>query len=242
MDSNCLVDDFDAPIYRVFPLRWFEDMILNKTMGLVRPSGWADPFENFVLKCKVQTPDGLASLQSLHDKWYGQCWTLKPDNDALWRIYSHDLDGVQVSTTVRKLFKAVCDPSDPFAQLMFFIGKVDYLERREIEDFLSKITFKQLVYGGQNQKLARTLLVKRKEFEHEQEVRLLFYNFHNVSAGKVFPFSFPYDTVLEEAVLDPRLAKAEFEHRKRVLETLGCSVSIRQSDLYRIDEIVIPPG
>ena len=63
MESNCLVEDPDAPIYRVFPLRWFKDIVLNKRIGLVRPSSWGDPFENFVLKCKVRISDSeLASL------------------------------------------------------------------------------------------------------------------------------------------------------------------------------------
>ena len=123
---------------------------------------------------------------------------------------------------------------------MLFIGEVEYHSRQEIENFLRSVTFRDLASGGQNDKFARTMLVKRLEFTHEKEVRLLFHDADNVSTGWVLNFPFPYSNILQEAVLDPRLEKDEFERRKKDLESLGCSIPIKQSELYKIDEIEIP--
>jgi hypothetical protein len=175
MKSNGLnIDDWDAPIFRVFPLRWFKDMITHGRNGLVRTSKWDDPFENFFLRCNVQTENGeLGSLKSIHDGWYGQCWTLHRDSDAMWRIYSHDKEGIRVSTTIRRLFSEVCDTKDEFAKLKYFIGAVRYQERAEIEEFIKTTSFMDLALGGQADKFAQTLCIKRLEFSHEKEVRLL---------------------------------------------------------------------
>jgi hypothetical protein len=241
MESNGLnITNWDTPIYRVLPLHRFKDMIINKTTGLVRPSKWDDPFENFVLKCNVQTPDGLASLKPFHDRWYGQCWTMHRDSDAMWRIYSKEKDGVRVSTTIRKLFQAICDTSDQFVKLKFFIGQVQYHERSEIEEFLRNISFSDLAFGGQNNKFASTLCIKRPEFEHEKELRVLIHDADQSTTGDVLIIRFEYDAALDDAVFDPRLSDAEFQKLKKEVEGLGCSLPISQSDLYRMNEVIIP--
>jgi hypothetical protein len=240
LSENCNVGNPDRPIYRVFSMHWFKDMIANKAMGLVRPSMWDDPFENFLLQCKVRLPDGIASLAGLRERWYGQCWTSDPNSDAIWRIYSPKLDGVLVKTTARKLFTAFCDPDDDFAQLKFFLAKVQYMSKRRIEKFLEEATFRSLAWGGQNNKFAQTLLVKRPEFKHEKEVRLLFCDAEKTLTGDVYVIPFQYDAVLSDATLDPRLTKTQFKRRKKVLEKMGCSIPIKQSNLYKIkDELVI---
>ena len=94
------IDNWDAAIYRVLPIKRFKEMIRKKTLVLVRPSLWDDPFENFFLKCKVKLRTGeLASMKPIRDKWYGICWMRTPDSDAMWRIYSRKKDGVRISTT-----------------------------------------------------------------------------------------------------------------------------------------------
>jgi hypothetical protein len=240
MQSNGLnIDGWDAPIYRVFSLRWFKDMITQRRNGLVRPSKWDDPFENFFLKCNVQTASGeLGSLKPIHDGWYGQCWTMHRDSDAMWRIYSHDKGAIRVSTTIRQLFAAVCDTTDEYARLEYFIGVVEYKERAEIERFIKDISFMDLAYGGQADKFAHTLCIKRLEFSHEKEVRLLIQDLNHTHSD-VLNVPFDYEAVLNDAVCDPRLEPSEFERVKNELVGLGCTLPITQSDLYKIEEMTI---
>ena len=144
------IKDWDATIYRVMPIFRFKEIIATGQMGLTRPALWDDPFENFYLKCKVRiSKTEVASLTSISASWYGQCWTKKRDSDAMWRIYSHNKDGLRVSTTIRRLFSAIYDDKEKFATLMYFIGEVEYAERREIEDFIRRTPFTALSFGAQ---------------------------------------------------------------------------------------------
>jgi hypothetical protein len=240
--SNGLdIDDWDAPIYRVFKLCWFKDMITQGRNGLLRPSKWGDPFENFFLKCKVQSQNGEIGCQKpIHDGWYGQCWTMHADSDAMWRIYSRDKRGVRVSTTIRKLFTAICDTNDKFARHKYYIGRVKYQSRAEIECFLRATSYMELTLGDGMDGFARTLCIKRREFAHEKELRVLIYDVDDKGCGDVLNVPFVYYRVLCDAVLDPRLDLATFENLRKELSELGCRLPITQSDLYRMDEITIP--
>jgi hypothetical protein len=235
------IDDWDAPIYRVLPIKYFKVMIEKKKLVLVRPALWQDPFDNFFLKSKVKLQNGqVGSLQEICDKWYGICWTKNRDSDAMWRIYSPKKDGVRVSTTIRKLFSEIYKPADKFATLKYFIGSVQYKKRSEIEDFLRNTSFMDLAFGGQADRFARTLCMKRCEFLHESEVRLLFQDVKPKRRTRdKLRLSFDYAAVLNEATLDPRLEEPQFEAIKSDLIRFGCTLPITQSDLYKIDEMTI---
>ncbi len=242
MEQNGLdIDHWDAPIYRVLPLRRFKELIANKKVVLVRPSLWGDPFENFFLKCPVRIPPTgqLGSMRLIADKWYALCWTRISDSDAMWRIYSPKKGGVRISTTIRKLFSAIYRPDDKLATLKYFIGTVQYKSRRQIEDFLRSTTFMDLAFGGQGHNFARTLCTKRLEFCHEQEVRLLFHDATQKKRSDKLRLPFDYSTVLDDVALDPRLDGPGFDACKNELIALGCSLPIIQSELYKIDKIVI---
>ena len=141
---------------------------------------------------------------------------------------------MRVTTTVRALFSKFYDSTDKFASLKYLIGSVEYKPREEIEHFLANTTFTDLASGGQLRKFAKTLLIKRPEFSHENEVRLLFHDLegnHGQNGVAVFPF--PWKDILSEIALDPRLTEAEFQSEKRKLVALGCTVPIVQSELYK---------
>jgi hypothetical protein len=161
------------------------------------------------------------------------------DSDAMWRIYSSDKMGIRVSTTIRKLFAGVCDTTVEFAKLKYFIGKLEYEDRSKIEQFIKTTSFGDLAFGGQGDKFARTLCIKRPEFEHEKEVRLLIQDPEHKVHTDVLTLPFAYDSVLSEIVCDPRLDSATFDRLKKDFFGLGCSLPIGQSDLYKIDEMTI---
>lgn len=241
MENNGLgIDNWDCPIYRIYTFERFKELVTTKTNGLVNPAKWDDPFENFFLKQNAITSDGeLVSLAPLYDSWYGQCWTKHRDSDAMWRIYSPNKDGIRVATTIRKLFSSFYDVNDKFASLKFLIGTVEYVERSEIEKFLEHTSFIDLAHGGQPHKLARTLCIKRPEFSHESEVRLLFCDNDNHGKNKVAIFPFNPDAILDEVAIDPRLRPDQFEKMKNEIMSLGCTIPIIQSDLYQITPKII---
>jgi hypothetical protein len=243
MEKNGIrIADWDAPIYRIFERKWFIELLRTQKNGLMPTSRWDDPFENFFLKCKAFTEnDAEVSFQRLHDSWFGQCWTLKPESDAMWRIYSRKKNGVRVSTTIRKLFKSFYDQSDRFAALKFAIGKISYRQRTDIEKFLAGTSFANLTMGGQIHGVAETLCIKRPEFSHEEEVRLLFHDAENTHVGSPVVLV-PLDTatVISDVLLDPRIGARTVKRVTREIIDAGYSGPVSQSDLYKFTPPTIP--
>ena len=181
LDNLLDIPNPDVPLFRIYPKHRFLDLL----RALVKPRLWDDPFENFFLRSRVAGPQGeQISIESLAEDWYGQCWTLNEDTDAMWRIYSHCEDGIKVRTTIRKLFDSFYDGSDKFADLKFLIGKVHYWKESKIVDFMRSVRFyDDVARGGQATAFAKLLCVKREAFDHEHEVRLLFRNRPLKAAG-----------------------------------------------------------
>ena len=229
-------DNIDRKIYRIFSIERFKQLMCSEELVLVNPSKWDDPFENFFLKGNATDESGkLFSLKTISNSWYGQCWTYTEESDALWRIYSPNKDGVRVSTTIQKLFSCFWDQEDQYAGLKYFIGQVSYHDRHFIESLMSKFTFTGLAMGGQNDNFARLLCIKRKEFEHEDEVRILVNDIdHNIGKDGCYKQPFDYTKVFDSICLDPRLDADDYEKIKGEFISMGCRISISQSELYKV--------
>lgn len=236
------ISDVDQPIYRTYSSGRFINLFKNGHDALVNPGKWDDPFENFFFKARVEiSPTEAATLEDLAKGWYGQCWTTNEDTDALWRIYSHDKDGVKVRTTVRKLFENLVSTGGEFSRLQFFVGKVEYLEPVEIVSLMSKLTFQDISFGGTNDRFAKLLCLKRTAFQHESEVRILFNDAEKSNVSKdVFLYPLDANSVFDEVVLDPRLNDGDVGQMTQAIEAAGCKLPIKQSELYRVPSFTIP--
>lgn len=233
MQENIIGDiNEETPIYRVFPRKWFLELIKNSNNGLVKPRVWDDPFENAFLKCTAVMDSGEeASLEKLREKWYGQCWTTEKDTDAMWRIYSPNKDGVRVKTTVKKIFSHLWNSCpNGYAAKSCFIGKVEYKSREEIEKAMAGSYVQNLIF---NEKVtARTLLIKRREFDHEKEVRILFHDMPNSGTDAVHQYKVELNDTLEEVTVDPRADPEEVDKLAIILKDLGLKAPVNQSNLY----------
>ncbi|WP_394521250.1 hypothetical protein C1N60_00240 [Pantoea sp. SGAir0184] len=229
--------NLDIPIYRIFSFDRFKDLITEKQLVLVRPSMWDDPYENFILKTEVDCGNGVsASLEDLNLTWYGQCWTENDDTDAMWRIYSHDKTGVRVKTTARKLFSTVYKHTDRYAALKYFIGKVEYKDKSEIINFMNSITFTAMISGGQNKIFAELLCVKRTEFNHENEIRILVDDIDdNKGYNGLYKIDIEPNSLFDEVCLDPRLTNSDFSNLSLQIKSMGVSTKIIHSDLYKFN-------
>lgn len=239
-------EDLDNPIYRIYSLFYLENIFLHKEDALVNPRKWEDPFENFFLQAtKARDPDtgSLIDLSNLAEDWYGQCWSLHKETDAMWRIYSPEpkkLPGVKVCTTIRKIFENLKAVGSAAPFLQFFIGKVDYLNEQKIHEQMAMANLTNATMDGRGASFAKALCIKRTEFDHEAEVRLLFQDINpKRGTNGVFKFDLDANKIFTELVLDPRLSKSHVEALKKRLWTLGCKLPIEQSSLYQVPEFVI---
>ena len=221
MDANLIDLDFDTPVYRIFSLNRFLSTLKNKQLCLVKPQLWDDPFENFLMNAEGVLDDGRSvSFEQVRERYYGQCWSLKEECDGLWRNYTNYYSckkctesdyknrhgkkpiSVKVKSTVGKLMDAFYDDQNTFHNLCYFIGKVRYVEMEEIIDYLNEANVRDTT----NVKQVLSLLIKRKSFSYEEEVRLI-YSSPDDDYGKVhsdiYLFGINPDNVFEEVELDP---------------------------------------
>lgn len=246
-DDNLLdISDPQAFIYRIFPKHRFLNLLRDQKNGLVKPRLWDDPFENFFLRSEAVDPDGTrVSLDSLAEGWFGQCWTLNNDTDAMWRIYSPAPanDSIKVRTTIRKLFGSFYDTRDKLASLKFLMGKVQYLTEANITALVASTSFGDLALGGQATGFARLLCVKREAFAHEGEVRLLFQDVDGTHRADVaVQFDFDVNSICDEVVLDPRLPAKCVDTLTADIQAAGCTLPITQSTLYRVPKFTVNLG
>ena len=225
--------DRKIPIYRVFSVHRFLETVSDRTLTLVPPEVWDDPFENLVLRHVL--------FRNLNVRLYGQCWTANVDEtDALWRIYSQDKNGVRVRSTVDRLFAAITDLSRQSAPVEYWIGKVRYLTETNIRAELENPRkLQDGVLGSGAIGLVETLLIKRREFEHENEIRLIYcaHSHYRDLTEPVVKFPIAPNDVFDEALFDPRMPPAAFEAYRDRLRAIGFAGTVEQSQLYQVPNL-----
>lgn len=169
-------------IYRIISKKRLFELFKARENVLVRPTLWDDPFENFILNSLAHFPNGKTGAFEFHHHFYGQCWTMHSASDAMWHIYSPDSRGVRIRTTIRRLAKSLSRALGKSVHSRCFIGKVQYLKKLEMTEFANTV----FANGIDRISLARTLLVKRRAFSHEKEVRLLYFENKNKKGNDLF--------------------------------------------------------
>jgi len=225
------------PAYRIISRERLYELFDKQKNTLIKLHKWEDPFENFILRLKGQLPNGeVVEFGQRHD-FYGQCWTLRGNTDAMWRIYSTDKKSLRIKVRIRKLIETLA----PTVIGPVFVGKVRYLTTEGLLRWAKNVL--RNAKSPDINLLARTVLVKRTAFSHEQEVRLLYFD---PREEQPITFQYPVDphTFIEEIVIDPRLSLAEID---RFIEEIrvktGFRGKIAQSDLYAPPrELVIKLG
>ncbi len=165
-------------LYRFTTFQAVVDMNQRKQLTLVSPSLWLDPYEGYVYAA-VKTAEGrkrvaaelakhmqpvpaegaLQLLTILDSLYFVQCWSRKPESDALWRIYSHDNMSVRIEVDQAS-----------FSLLEYvFVDNVIYLPNLNLESEVREL----LSADGLSLHGRRALLTKRDAFQHEEEVRII---------------------------------------------------------------------
>lgn len=236
------LDDVTAPIYRVFSFWRFCDFLQAGQLTLICPEKWDDPFENFLFSVPARLSNGRKlDMTDVRRSVYGQCWTLNEESDAMWRIYEPGKgEGVKVKTTARSLFDAVHDGLVSIEKHpCVYLGKMQYRTTAEIRQIMANPGERNAFYEGLSEGWSRALLVKRMEFEYEQEIRLIYWPGKRVREEDKDSFCISVDPneLIEEVVLDPRLNKSHFEMRKKFLKHLGYKGPVLLSSLYEAPDL-----
>ncbi len=228
-----------TPIYRVFQREYLEDLINTNKNKLVPISKWDDPFEAFLLSQSVNLRNGgQASLSTFYNGIYGQCWSLNAkESDATWRIYSPKKNGIRVKTTIGKLWDSFYDLNNQNARICFAIGKVNYWDENDIRKKFQGTHFSNYIDSQLNQ-ITETLFIKRLEFEHENEVRILYHDINNQIQNQTTPlFEYNINSIdfIEEMLADPRMYDGDFKKFKSFVN--GKNMQIEKSKLYQVPNL-----
>lgn len=240
---NCL--NFDAKvnvnqaIFRVIPIERLILLVKNKTNVLVHPSKWDDPFENFLLKSKFELGGNDLSVAELRDNLFGQCWTLRiKETDAIWRIYSPEKNGVRVKSTIKNVFEPLVRQQNNLWNDTAYFGKVNYVKGRELSKIVENSFSDQSSSIVNGLPIIKSLLTKRKAFEHEKEVRVIYRGKPNLTGG-IHGYNINPQEFIQELLFDPRMDENLFAIFEDFLRTELPMCDISQSSLYKDPDFTI---
>jgi len=226
----------ETHIYRIFPEHRIKEIFNQRKNALVHPEKWDDPFENLVFKSKAKIDDNRTAGFGMRDDFFGQCWTLHRETDAMWRIYSENQTGVKVRTTIGKLFNSLYSTLNDTPDLHCWIGRVEYLTKKVlIEQIQSGFINEVPILNSNGVGLAQTLLIKREEFRHEREVRLL-YSKRNKEKKRVHKYEMNPNEVFDQLIFDPRRPDADNLHLVEFFKDNGFTGYIGSSQLYQLPD------
>lgn len=247
--SNQIRDSefLETKMYRYYSLTDLIESLSIKKMRLKKPHLWQDPFENIFLKLKVLNTNGqLVDLTTSREQIFAQCWTLKAESDLMWNSYVKDKLGAKVSTTIKQILDIVKNHD------IAFLSGIKYMSESEIRKIFSSPV--SLDVKAEKDSFWTTLFIKRKEFEDEQEVRIIFHDIFrnnnpnykikvanfNVNEYKrdYTYFDFNPDQVFNEIILHPKMKEKKIDCFTNKLRKYY-NGPIYKSKLYDVPEIII---
>lgn len=138
---------------------------------------------------------------------------------------------MKIRSSVKNLLSSIYDLGDAMSKLSCFIGKVIYSSDFEIKSNIKSI-IDQMIADTSGKGIARTLLIKRDEFNYEEEVRLL-YSDKTKADQDIASFAMEPLTLIDSIVFAPRTSKYIFNIFKDQLVKYGFEESaISVSKLY----------
>ncbi len=159
------------------------------------------------------------------ERTYVSCWNAFPgENAGLWRIYGDD-KGVVVRTTWRSLRQALTGTADCVEDV--FYGLVSYGEAEDDSSFPRTFT--------------DHFFVKRAEFVHEHEFRLIAHDARASDYGERDTSGLPQfatldcdvDRLIEEVLVSPRLGGWVRDTVEDVSRKYGGAWRVRRSAIYQ---------
>jgi hypothetical protein len=225
-------NELDRPIYRFTTFSRLIEFFRTGEFALARTSMWDDPFENYIVSVRFKTGGGGTLDLALRHVVHGSCWTRKSVSDALWRIYSPDKLSVRIGSTPRLLGAALEAALTKYPRSKWFIGRVQYLPQGSIVRNAAALA-KRILQDKSETAAACSVLLKRRSFAHEDEVRVLVIDRHLKSKGGILKVKIDPHKIVRSVMIDSRAPKEVSEmYSTHLREQLGFRGRISKSTLY----------
>lgn len=228
---NLSDSELDGHIYRIMPENYVLAMFSDKKNVLSQVHNWKDKFENFQLKI-----GGILGGESFEygfkNDFVGQCWTRHSLSEAMWGIYANDPTKrfLRMRSTPRKLLDALEAAHPEMPQDTCFVGKVEYKTEGGLREHLGDGGRLELSAIG----LVKSLFLKRKAFEHESEVRLVYFGDENNFDGKgLYRYDIDTHQMITQIMADPHRDRRIWNAEKAAITAAtGFAGDIKRSKIY----------
>lgn len=252
-----------SPVTRLMRFTTVEhlrEMIRTRRNFLASVFAWQDVWEGLARNIELKDRNGNhIDISRITTSFYGQCWSLSEfDSELLWNARCSKMaqNGVCIRSTFGKLASSFIEGIGIVAlktNLIARLGAVQYLSDEQFEDKIQSLcssTFDSAAMNLAGKELLECLMVKRKRFSDEKEVRLIV-DYVGVcgktpdylATGKFSPalkgltYSIEPACFLDEIIVDPRISKSKADEiingLNSDLKVFGwTNCSVRQSDLY----------
>lgn len=208
---------------------WFE----TGRYPLLSPDKWEDPFERLLKEAVFPKDEETPYTKG---QMFGLCFTWDGISDALWRVYSPIQYGIRIRTTPERLANAISVAPELVAG-QSFIGEVEYRSERELIAHAQGIRDK-LELSKETADVARTMLLKRKPFAYEKEVRVIHLTSQAPANKGNLYFSIDPHKVIQTILIDPRAPEHRFKTLKRYFDQIGkFKGGINQSSIYKMPSL-----
>lgn len=230
----------DTPIYKIFPIERFSELMLTRKVAFTHPKKWDDPAEySFISRYQEYNNICVENAKKKdYCDFYGQCWSMNKSCDGLWRTYTKNGTklAIQVKSTIGAIAKAYINANASFL-CNLFCGKVVYDLSEKLKKRVAKNTPSSIVED------LDSLFYKRQDFQYEQEVRFvvivtersgrLFENGKTLRDDKYALVRFLDCDWIDQCVVSPWASPMEEGLVKELAKFGGVKISkVKMSDLY----------
>lgn len=225
------MESYDLVMYKYIPLKYVLNMFDNKVIRFDNIRKWEDVYENFVDKENIQLQNSTRS-DIPRSQYFGQSWTVQEESDAMWRIYSPTRQSVRVKTVYPLIFGGCSswNSKNKDNPMWTTIDYVSYADEGEINKWL--VSNSPMNYWAFYEMQTEGLFIKRLEFDHEKEVRVILRN-DKIENLDYIEIDFDPYKVFREIVIDPRVSEDEYRQQRDCLVERGYDITkIRKSTLY----------
>lgn len=247
------LSDPDEPLFRVFPYWFLEEGIRLRQLVLVDPALWEDPFERLPqqigLNDATTIPWRQIFLAAYLRTLFAQSWSLSGSSDTLLRAYSRvhkdphikrNLtprdEGVRVQSTARKLLAVLRRGHASANESNSFVGRVSYAPQADIlQTCANWVGARGAAFFSTGRPRAELSLLKRVEFAHEAEVRLIFIEERDGSHEQLLRVPADSNDFIDEIQFDPRLEGFEAKEHESALRALGYAGPVTHPTTYNLN-------
>ena len=242
LTPTCIELNWEMPLYHILPYQYFISLLQSNTLHFVNVmNSWGDePYELFYIRPQYKLGDGDRLLDDHKSRYFAECWSINEDSDAMWRIYSGlNKDGVRIRTTLGKIVQLLY-PVRNVNDFIPFIGFVEYYSKNDIQQWV--LANSNISFQDWKNNLMRSLFIKRDNFSHEREFRILLSEPSQNGDSTYKPIS-PYHSIpivpidfIDEITLSPFVNDTQRTNQTNEINhyTHG-KIILNQSTLYKND-------